>query len=554
MPHLLVVKGPNSGHQVDLDRARIIVGREPECDIALNSAETGSSKKNVVSRKHAFIERVKSEYYIEDGDGNGHPSRNGTVVNDAKLPECGRRKLSYSDIIKICDYTFVFLDGPPGESSSSVIEAAIDHDSGSLFTQTAEKLKLLLEIGNRLSHTLKLDKLLPQVVDSLLQHFKNADRAFLIGRDEGSYELVTRIVKSRRPGNDASEGYSVAIVEQCMEKVQGLLITDPESEFPTSDSVAGLLLRSVMCAPLWSQDGKAFGVMLLDSQDSCRQFTQEDLNLLMGVASQASIALENARYHRDALDRERLDRDLNLAREVAKSFLPAKLPIIPGYEFFAFNESAHEVGGDYYDLIELGGKKLAILLGDVTGKGVAAALVMARFSAEARVHLRTATDLPSAVRQFNTSVQPLTLTDRFVTLAAVLLDPATHTVAVVNAGHPPPLMLRGGTGALETLSSGDGPPLGVLDRYAYESSQVLLHPGDTMVVFSDGVTEAMDINGRQFGPQGLRLLLQREAARREASGGAHPHRHPRARRHGCEQPRRHHAGLPRPHEIGRGLR
>jgi serine phosphatase RsbU (regulator of sigma subunit) len=222
----------------------------------------------------------------------------------------------------------------------------------------------------------------------------------------------------------------------------------------------------------------------------------------------------NARVHRDALVRERVSRDLVLAGEVVRSFLPKQLPEIPGFDFYASNESAQEVGGDYYDFIPLPDGRVGIVVGDVAGKGIAAALVMARFSAETRACLRTEPDLVSAVRRLNAQMMPLTLTDRFVTLAAFVLDPKTSTVTIVNAGHPPPMVLRSATNALEEVMPRDdiGPPIAVWEDYPYVAHEITLQPGDNIVLFSDGVTEAMDGQGRDLGLPGLRALLQKQNA------------------------------------------
>src|SRR5262249_26106646 len=159
---------------------------------------------------------------------------------------------------------------------------------------------------------------------------------------------------------------------QVLDKVQAVLSEDASSDprFAMSQSIADFKIRSVMCAPLWTQDNKAFGAIHLDTQDRTKRFTEDDLKLLMGVASQASIALENARLHEDSLARERLKRELELAREVQRAFLPLRPPEVAGYEFFTHYESAFEVGGDYFDFIPLANGRLAVFLGDVAGKGV----------------------------------------------------------------------------------------------------------------------------------------------------------------------------------------
>jgi phosphoserine phosphatase RsbU/P len=505
MAHLLVLKGPNRGQRVLLNRPRTVLGREPDCNVVLDAPEIADRQKLAISRKHAVITLTDGNYYIEDGDGCGRRSRNRTLVNGELVPFPGRVRLRPEDTIKICDYSFVFHD----EDSSSVIDASINHDSSIFLAQPAERLKLLLEITNRLSNTLELDVLLPDLVETLLQLFKQADRAFLILVDEASGALVPRSCKTRR-AEDFATNFSVTLVEECLTQLRGLVSNKLNEEYISSDSIQGLALRAAMCAPLWTQASKAFGVLLVDTRNNRKQFTEEDLNLLMGVANQASIALTNARFYRDSLARERLNRDLALAREVVRSFLPAHVPAIAGYEFFACNQSALEVGGDYYDFIELQGGRLGILVGDVSGKGISAALVMTRFSAEARACLRTGGDLGAAVRELNRLMQPLSVTDRFVTLSALLLDPACHTLHVVNAGHPPPLLARAATGTVETAGcpADQGLPLGVLDGCDYAVHQVALAPGDSVVVFSDGVSEAMNALGEQLGNNHLRSIVK----------------------------------------------
>ena len=509
MSHLIVLTGPHQGQRLPFDRITTVLGRDNLCDVVLESENPADV--TAVSRKHAVISRDQDKYYIEDGDGNGKESRNHTFVNDVQVPFPGRVLLKNNDSIRICKSRFVFHDSAavepnrdskdhgeqePYPDSSSSISVSISHNSSLYLVQPAEKLKLLLEISNRLSHTLDLDSLLPQVVETLLQLFTQADRVFLMLQDDATGALVPRCFKARRLDADSRIGASANIVEQCLKTVEGLLSDDPVP---------------VICAPLWSVDGKAFGILVLDSLGNRKKFVQEDLTLLMGVASQASIALYSAQYHREALARERVNRDLALARDVVKSFLPARLPEIPGYEFFACFESAYEVGGDYYDFVPLAGDRLGILVGDVAGKGVAAALWMARLSAMAWVCLQAEPELAVAVSRLNTLMQPLSLTDRFVTMAALVLDPIAQTLTVVNAGQPPPLLLRGGAGTVEEVLPREkgGLPLGILAGYAYEAHQVALQPGDRLILFSDGVTDARDVHGRQLETQGLCTVLER---------------------------------------------
>jgi phosphoserine phosphatase RsbU/P len=213
------------------------------------------------------------------------------------------------------------------------------------------------------------------------------------------------------------------------------------------------------------------------------------------------------------LARDRLKLDLELAREMQRGFLPFRLPKVPGYEFFAYYESAFEVGGDYYDFIPLPRQRVAVLLGDVAGKGVVAALLMAKLSADARSCMLAEPDPAAAVTKLNVLMNQSGMADRFVTLVAAVLDPESHTVTLVNAGHPSPLIYHRTTRTLEEATSKEriGMPLGVLDGFEYASCQVSLGPGDCILAFTDGVTEAMDVNNVPLQTKGVYAAVQGEA-------------------------------------------
>lgn len=213
------------------------------------------------------------------------------------------------------------------------------------------------------------------------------------------------------------------------------------------------------------------------------------------------------------LAQERLKLDLDLARGVQRGFLPLRLPDVSGYEFFAHYEPASEVGGDYYDFIPLPRQRVAMLLGDVAGKGVAAALLMAKLSADARFCFLTEADPAAAATRLNSLLIRSGLADRFVTLLAAILDPASHTVTLVNAGHPSPLIYRDATRMVEDAISTEsiGLPLGIVEGFEYSSREVFLGAGDCLLAFTDGVTEAMDINNNQLQTDGIIAAMQGSA-------------------------------------------
>jgi sigma-B regulation protein RsbU (phosphoserine phosphatase) len=480
MPSLHILKGANEGALIPVDGDRFVIGRNPECGIVIPVTS--------VSREHAHILRVQGRYFIED-----LRSRNGTFVNDKAVTS--RTLLKNNDRVRICDFLATFLDrqtdegeAEDEEGSTSTVEAMLSHSSHLLWeTQPAEKLRGMLEISAKLSKTLELDALLPKIVDELFGLFRQADRCFIIQTEEGSKRLMPRVVKTRRPQDETNARFSRSIVQKCLDTAQAFLSDDA-------------------------------------SRDDRIPLTQEDHKFLCGVANQAAIALDNARMHAEAVARERLKRDLELAHRVQLSFLPAKLPEVAGYEFYAHYEPANEVGGDYYGFVPLPQGRLAITVGDVAGKGVAAALLMAKLSSDTRFCLLTENDYGRALAKLNVLLyefaSPL---DRFVTFAAAILDPARHTVTLASAGHQSPLLHRREAGTLVEAvpSQVAGVPLGIDLEVTFDTCQVTLQPGDTLVLFTDGVTDALDVRGNQFTVQGVNRAIAEAGAASPKGVGEH---------------------------------
>jgi serine phosphatase RsbU (regulator of sigma subunit) len=265
-----------------------------------------------------------------------------------------------------------------------------------------------------------------------------------------------------------------------------------------------------MCAPLTRADGKPFGVIQLDTQDRSKKFTKEDLALLCGVANQASIALENARLIDDAVKQESVRKDLDLAHKVQAGFLPSSLPSVPGYDFFGYYEAAKAVGGDYYGYVPLPGGRICVAVGDVAGKGVAASLLMAKLSSDIRFSLLTEASPAAALGKLNQLLYEFTSkVDRFVTVIAAVLDPATHEATLVSAGHEEPLIYRPATGELLEAMPNEvaGLAVGILDDHSYHSHRITLEPGDRLLMFTDGVIDSRNAAEQRFKLEGVRRTL-----------------------------------------------
>jgi serine phosphatase RsbU (regulator of sigma subunit)/pSer/pThr/pTyr-binding forkhead associated (FHA) protein len=509
MATLLVLKGANQGQYFTLTGDKNTIGRNADCEVVINLP--------AVSREHAVIRRIQGKYYIEDGDGKGNYSRNGTLVNNQ--PVTARTPLRENDRIKICDNLFAFLEAgprpplppdlrrpepePEEEEASSTVEATLSQSNKEILeTQPAEVLKVLLGITADLTQTIQVDALLPKIVDKLFHVFKQADRGFIILCGDEPSQLIPVVIKTRRQHEETTARFSKSIVNKCLSSSRAFLSEDATSDkqIDLSQSIADCRIRSVMCVPLLARnDSKPFGVIQLDT-DRSKKFNQDDLKFLLAVAGQAAIALENARLHEEQLSAARIQRDLDLAHHVQLSFLPKQLPELPGYEFYRHYEPALEVGGDYYDFIPISQKRLAVMLGDVAGKGVPAALLMAKISSDARFCMLTNEDPAVAVSNLNTLLNQSGLSDRFVTLAGILLDPVEHIVTLVSAGQVPPLVYRSATGSLEEAVPREvsGFPLGCVDGIQYESCKLQLESGDFLLTFTDGVTDAKNKDGIDF--------------------------------------------------------
>jgi serine phosphatase RsbU (regulator of sigma subunit) len=375
------------------------------------------------------------------------------------------------------------------------------------------KLRAVLEITKILGTALDLKDVLPKILEGLFTIFPQADRGFILLRDPGTGQLVVRAVRHRHEGRASPSAFSRTVVNYALQTGRAVLSADAgtDERFGISESIRALHLRSVMCVPMLSQGGAGLGVIQLDTLDKASQFRQSDLDVLVSASVQAARAVELAQLHREL-------RDLEAAREIQKSFLPESRPRFEEIHFFDYYSPARHVSGDYYDYIPLPGNRLAVALGDVSGKGVPAALLMARMSSAVRFCLATAPSVAEAVRQLSRVLTRVGTEDRFITFVVAVIDLARHSMTLVNAGHMPPLRRTPARpGADDVAAEEAGLPLAILDR-PYEEVVVPLGPGDTFLLYTDGVTEARGAGGELYGIDRLRQLAGGLPAEPEALG------------------------------------
>jgi serine phosphatase RsbU (regulator of sigma subunit) len=404
--------------------------------------------------------------------------------------------------------------------ASSIISTLSARSAGTmrLGVKPEAKLKAVLEISKSLAQTLKLDDVLQKLLDELFKIYPQADEGFVLLNDPEGERLVVKAAEERgTTANSGSLRASMTIVKHAMESGQAILSADAleDSRFNMSESLSGLEIRSMLCVPLMSQQGHALGVIQLDTKSLRQQFSADDLDLLVSIGSQASLAVENANMHEEMLRQRDIERELEFATQVQLGFLPNQRPRLPGYEFHDYYEAALRVGGDYFDYISLSDGRVAVALADVAGKGIPAALLMARLYSSARLHLFTQPNAGLALTALNAEIHSSGLGFRFITFVVVIVNPATHEVTIANAGHLPPL-LRRPDGTVEAIGrKQSGMPLGVAPRQEYGELQLPLEPGMSLTLYTDGITEAMNPLNDIYGRARLESFLAKAPTRAE---------------------------------------
>ena len=512
MAVLRALQGLSPGQLFPLEGASVVLGRHPACDIVLESA--------AVSRQHARILNLDGNFFVEDLH-----SRNGTLLNG--LPVVGRQLLAEDDELGICDLLFAFHFAPPEPltvplhraeptaeammvdddrpADQSAVMSKLSVSSGAtgmrLEVNTEAKLKALVEIGQSLGRALEVAEVLPKLLDRLFAIFVQADRGFIVLHDPRTGRLVPKAVKYRRQDDAQTVRISRTIMRNVMATKEAILSADAatDARFDMAESIVDFHIRSMICAPLVASDGQALGVIQLDALDQRNRFQKDDLDMLVSVACQAAFAVENAQLHEAAMHDQALKRELAVAHEVQRGFLPSTAPRIPEYDFFDFYEPASQLGGDYYDYVELPGGRLAMVVADVSGKGISASLLMAKLSAETRYCLAGEPEPAQAMGRLNRAFCDSNWEDRFITMVLAVLDPRRHELTVVNAGHLPPLW-RCATGLVEPMAEAEtGLPLGVERNVDYPPCVMPLLPGDSLILYTDGITEAMNMKDELYG-------------------------------------------------------
>lgn len=509
----------------------MLLGRHPDCDIQLQS--------NMLSRKHARLVREDGAFFIEDlGSGNG------TFLNGKRIET--RSPIVHNDRVKLGPLLLRFEGAEAGTASSgtaakpeamATVEISGDDDDapptimgetsgaggfGVLDVRPEVKLKAVLEISRSLAGTVEVEALLPRILDTLFSIFPHADRGCVLLKDEETGKMIPRAMKHRREDEDATVKLSRTIVNKVLTDKQGILSADATSDdqFQSSESIANLSIRSMMCVPMLNLEGEPTGLINIDTLNPLNQFKPEDLDLLLAVAGQAALSFESARLLVSFMEKKKQDSEMEIARGVQRALLPEKLPEADGWEFYASYESAQAVGGDYYDAMMLGSGKICLSFGDVAGKGVPGALIMSRIASCVQNTMSFVEDVEAAGTAINNHMCANMVEGRFVTYLLAVIDLNTNEMTLLNAGHMSPMILQPGGTIEEFDEESIGLPIGVMEDYPYEVVRRVIEPGETIVFFTDGVDEAMNPDGDLYTLERMREFIANSSSKADELGRA----------------------------------
>lgn len=373
------------------------------------------------------------------------------------------------------------------------------------------RLELLYRLSQAFNSSLDLTEVLNRVIDEVIAVL-HAERGFImLVEPDGTQTFHAARGLDQRTIDHPQSQVSQSVLRKVMQEGQSLLTNDAQSDtrFNTRQSVMMLGLRSILCVPVKIKE-RVVGVVYADNRLETGIFTPADLDLLAAITSLAAISIENARLYQMAVEKGRMQQELEMAREMQVSFLPENVPQAQGWEFAAHWHPAREVAGDYYDFIPIGADHLGLVIADVADKGAAAALFMVFSNSIVRASVHPNLSPAESMSNANRLICEKSPESMFVSLCYLLLNPRTGQAVYVNAGHNPPLYYQHRSAHLLPLSR-TGMVMGVEASTPYQQREIQLAEGDFVLLYTDGLTDAVNRQGEAFGMPRLEAVLRENA-------------------------------------------
>lgn len=524
MPELFIYPKKGDITRFSLKEKKISLGRSADNDIYVPDA--------FCSGHHAFIYHTKEGYVVRDNS-----SKNGTFLNGKALQ--AETKLNKGDEILIGS-TRIFFDK---EVSTNV--EVMDSPSSSANVNSIVHLKEILEkpeidttikaatttaapfeiekiqadhkaysVLSKVSQALILHKPLSELLEVIMDLISDnlpLDRGIMMLKEGNPPQLIPKIV---RVNNKRLEGQKIqvsqSIVNMAMEKHSSILTSDAQADtrFKAMESIIRSNIHSAMCVPLWNNK-EIIGIIYSDRILNLERFTDEDLRLLTLLANLAAVKIENAKLIEQAIEKEKMEKELALASQIQKDFLPKENPTCDNFDIAGSNIPCYQVGGDYYDFIEIDPCRLGIVVADVSGKGVSASLLMASLRAALQSEIHPLYALEKMATKLNDFVHRSSASNSFITFFFCELNRDNGDLVYINAGHNPPFILKK-KGEIQRLES-SGLCLGMFPSSTYKIDKVTLEPGDLVLMFTDGITESRSKKNEEFTEERLIDLVKKHS-------------------------------------------
>lgn len=490
-----------------IDRDSIIIGRSGTADLTIAD--------RALSRQHARISRSGEDWYVEDLDSrNGTYLPSGPVRSLTKL-EIGDRLSIGSSFIRIVEPAASVEDddGIDLDSGNTVFRSvdelissgAVPAPSGKappteIDDEAVARLHILNQVHQALGHSVELDDLLELILEKVFDHLKPEEAAIFL-RDGDGY----RRAAARSSGGNPDGLWSRSLFREVVDGRKAALVLDARSDERFSNAQSLMLsgLRTILAAPLLD-DEQALGMIVLGSTRGFRAYEESDMELLVSLAAVAAMRIANVRLAEEAAERRRMEQELALGRRIQVALIPEKLPEIEGWDLHAENDPCRGVSGDIYNLVQREDGRLVVMIADVSGKGIAAALLTASLEALAAGPLDAGMPLDETCARVSRLLYLRTPSEKYATAFFAEIDTDSGLVRFVNAGHNPGLVLRL-SGQAEWLEA-SGVPLGLFQKAEYSTGEFFLNPRDTLLLYTDGLTEAADSENREYGDDRLRSM------------------------------------------------
>ncbi|MGH9708743.1 MAG: SpoIIE family protein phosphatase [Candidatus Acidiferrales bacterium] len=480
------------------------IGRQAGSELMLRDSR--------ISRQQAQLLSENGSWVLEDMG-----SRHGTFVNGEKVLRHELQPKDHIDFGMADSYKLVYLgEGATIEELVERVEAPVPEQAGS---RELYHLGVLLEVARTLGTGLSLEDVLTAVVDAAIQLTRTERGVLLLANPEGELQMMVARDAQRGTLRPDQLQVSQSVVKRVAATRRELIVSDTgEDAMGQNESVARLEIHTVVAIPvdklpviktldatISSHQGELLGVLYLDSHVPSTAFSDLDREVLRTLAREAATVIENARLFADARAKARLDHEIEIASQIQRQLLPKALPNLPDVAVAGSTLSCHSVGGDCFDVIELGGGRHGFFVGDVSGKGISAALLATLLQGVFFTTAAMDIALAGIFSRVNQYLCERSGEDRYATVFYGILDKSGR-FEYVNAGHGPPL-LRRKTGALEGLGSANF-PVGMFAEAEYQSARVQLDPGDYLVIYTDGVTEASNTRNELYEESRLRTILE----------------------------------------------